>query len=337
MDFQIDTDLSKMCRVCVKNAVGKNMEYIYKSPDPVRPSLHTMLSAICATVFDSEEIHEQVARESFGMPKIVCLSCKAKIVAAYALHEICIESDRKLWEMIIIQRELSEDGVAIPNPETTEDEPQTEGGGSEPSSESPKLEASNDYLKVTGKSHSLGAPIQTCGACSVTFKAKRSIQNHMKTEHADLIKRCKQCDDVFFSDILLEDHRMFHLTGKKFSCEVCKKRFGTSTALRHHARSHVNYSPFKCDQCDRTYPSASTLQMHMVRHTNQRNIVCEHCPMRFHSKSALKSHMQTHTRERNFACDICDSRFTTQHSLVMHTVKHTGKKIALNTGQTEQL
>lgn len=324
MNFQVDTDASRLCRVCVKNAVGKNMEYIYKSPDPVRPSLHTMLSAICASVFDSEEIHEQVARESFGMPKVVCFNCKLKILAAYELHETCIESDRKLWEMIIIQRELMEDDVAIPCPETAEDKPQTEDGGTSGSTESTKVDPTNDYLKVTGRIYPIGAPIRKCELCDATFKTKKTIQKHMKTNHANSIKPCQECDDVFFSYNQLEDHRLFHRTGKKHSCEVCKKRFSTSTGLRLHARNHVNYTPFKCDQCDQTFPCSAALQVHVVKHTGQRNVICEQCPMRFYSKSSLKKHMQTHTRERNFACDICGSRFTSQYSLVSHTAKHTG-------------
>lgn len=330
MNFQMHTDISRLCRICLKDADGIQMEYIYKSPDSARPCLHTMLSAICAPVFDSEDIHEQVARESFGMPKAVCQNCKRRILAAYDLYEACIEGDRKLWEMIIIQKELIDEEDTKQQPRSTaRSKPQNEDAESmstEEPSEANKEDTGDKDASANKDDTYRNSTILTCDLCSASFKSKKNIRLHMKESHAESIKPCDQCDEIFVSEVQMEDHILYHRTGKKFSCVVCKKRFATTTAHRLHARTHVNFTPFQCDQCDKSFSTSSALQLHLTRHTGQRDIACELCPLRFYTKGSLKLHMITHTKEQKYACDICDSRFTTRDSLIIHTKKHTGER-----------
>lgn len=303
------------------------MEYIYKSSDPDRPSLHRMLSAVCAPVFDSEDVHEQIARESFGMPKSVCRICKLKVVAAYELYEACIEGDRKLWEMVIIQKELiGDEGATDEQPNTTEAQNEISKGVS--TRELPETanddSSEKDPASANTEEFYRNKTIFTCDVCSVNFISKKRLRIHILEFHPESVKQCQECDDIFVSEVQMEDHKLYHRTGKRFSCDVCKKRFSTTTGHRLHARSHVKFTPFQCDKCDKSFSTMGILKSHVMRHNGQRDIACEICPLRFYTKGSLKLHMITHTNEQKFACDICDSRFKNRDSLIKHTQKHSG-------------
>ncbi|KAL9692930.1 hypothetical protein quinque_012215 [Culex quinquefasciatus] len=107
MQLGIVADTKMLCRVCMV-PVEEHPANLYDDASPFGlPSLHEMLRTICATVFAKPE-----ADGLPNMPTIVCLVCRNAIVAAYNLHQQCIETDRRLGELVALMWELQGPGGA---------------------------------------------------------------------------------------------------------------------------------------------------------------------------------------------------------------------------------
>ncbi|KAL1380909.1 hypothetical protein pipiens_013857 [Culex pipiens pipiens] len=106
MQLGIVADTKMLCRVCMV-PVEEHPANLYDDASPFGlPSLHNMLRTICAPVFAKPEAEAIVP----NMPTIVCLVCRNAIVAAYNLHQQCIETDRRLGELVALMWELQGPG-----------------------------------------------------------------------------------------------------------------------------------------------------------------------------------------------------------------------------------
>lgn len=287
-------------------------------PNKDEPSIHSLLAVVCGPVFSTEELQ---ARELLGMPKIVCLPCKRKVVAAYELHEACIEADRKLWDMISVQKEL-QDLQEIST--DLEKEGNCEEPGDLSSKDAGEHYKRHDAVKIAKrKSGKFDASGRTCELCWTVTKFPKRLYEHMRKFHPDQILPCTECNAAFFSPTKLEEHKLFHVTGQKYTCNICKKRFKSASGVRNHIRGHGN-TQYQCDLCDKKCTNPSTLKTHRQWHNSERAFPCERCPSRFKTKGSLKQHMTVHTKERNYSCDLCGSKFTKSTSLIKHVLIHTG-------------
>ncbi|XP_053688348.1 GDNF-inducible zinc finger protein 1-like [Sabethes cyaneus] len=319
MEFYLQTDSSLLCRICMKDTTTIEAEDIYL-PDKDEPSIHSLLAVVCSSVFSKEELQ---TRELLGMPKIVCLPCKEKVVASYKLHEDCIEADRKLWDMISVQKELQDLQEINTDP----------GIDSAADKSGPELEEKErqnnirEALKIAKiESGRLDNSGTTCESCWAKMKTEKRLYEHMRKIHPNEILPCTECNAAFFSKFKLEDHKVFHITGLKYVCHICEKRFKSATGIRNHIRLHGASTEYQCDQCDRKCTNPSTLKLHRLWHTGERAYPCERCPSRFKTKGSLKQHMTVHTKEKNYSCDLCGSKFTKSTSLIKHVQIHSGER-----------
>ncbi|XP_055532702.1 zinc finger protein 595-like isoform X1 [Wyeomyia smithii] len=329
MEFHLLTDCSLLCRICMQDTTAIEAEDIY-SPAKDEPSIYSLLAVVCAPVFSKEELQD---RELLGMPKIVCLPCKQKIVAAYELHEACIEADRKLWDMISVQQELQDFqdiSTDLEDKERTETPDATEFTCDDTSNQLLEQERQHkirEVLKIAKyKLEKSGASDRTCELCWKVTKHAKRLHDHMRKFHPNEIVPCPECNAAFFSSLQLEEHKLFHLTGHLYACPKCKKRFKSATGMRAHIRSHSSTARFQCDKCDKKCTNLSMLKTHLLSHGGERAYPCERCPSRFKTKGALKQHETVHSKERNYSCDICGSKFTKSNSLVRHVQIHSEER-----------
>uniref|UniRef100_A0A8D8CH69 (northern house mosquito) hypothetical protein n=1 Tax=Culex pipiens TaxID=7175 RepID=A0A8D8CH69_CULPI len=106
MKFDLFADKKALCRVCMTATDGHRTD-LYDGTSLVagQPSLHGMLKAICAAVFDKSD-----ADYPPGLPTQVCANCRNAILAAFKLHQTCIETDRRLGELLALKWELQDLG-----------------------------------------------------------------------------------------------------------------------------------------------------------------------------------------------------------------------------------
>lgn len=335
MDIPERAKLASHCRICMKK-IGRTGSVNIYSPSATGGTqalnLYEMLRTICAPVFGAEEYQD--IKESSEVPRSVCSGCKRRIVSAYDLYKECIETDRKLRELLVVKQELKDsdiddDGLlveakALVDFENDEGEDK-EDVRTEPMLVDTHVEDLDEHDKRVKKNSN---PCKrTCPLCSKVFKTIREMKTHMKEVHLDEVYCCGTCEEVFLEDTQRQEHELTHTTDRPHECSYCKEKFRSPTDLRYHTMNHTNDHPFRCSECGKGFPKKYALQEHMLRHTSDKAFVCGLCPSRFHTKGELKKHMVTHTLERSHVCDICGNRFTTNASMMKHVRRvHTGER-----------
>lgn len=327
--MQLDSDTRPLCRVCAQAKEG-HLTNLYDASTFVRgqPNLHTMLRAVCAPVFDKPDAP--------GMPSNVCAVCRNSIIAAYKLHKLCVESDRRLTEMLHVQEEPEELAVVtvkeelvveqtkLDDPFDRSEEEGSEKDNAELKSEDPKKTQnvrvkkahSTRRSKLLGKSKRKSKARHPCKFCPDAFRTGVGLVEHSKTAHPDVAFVCDPCKKIFFTEAELESHREMHISGKKYACDICGKRFKHSQNAKGHRTSH--FGPYPCPTCGKMFNLLSSRKIHMARHAGIKRFACSLCSNRFVTKGELVQHMITHTKQRNYVCEICGSQFGKSDSLVSH-------------------
>ncbi|XP_065092593.1 zinc finger protein OZF-like [Ochlerotatus camptorhynchus] len=336
MELSLGTDLSELCRVCTQDVAFSSSENIYVQASPDCLSIYTKLNAICSQIFAAEYDQKSQPVESHRMPQTVCSDCRSKIESAYRLHQTCIESHRKLWEMLTgcpAPSTVKQENEAMVPIEATQPQQQfaevfveTLDPEKEVASKAQVEDESTDSKTAAGKSRK---PRQyRCERCSATMNRPFAVKKHMKLKHQDEIFYCSsgRCDEVFFTEEKLEEHKLIHSTGLRHACHICQKRCKSLYYLREHMHNHTGETPYLCPECGKAFSNKPSLRQHLVRHSDEKAFVCCQCPSKFHTKGALKVHMLTHTKEKNFPCETCGARFNLKHALFSHIMVHTNER-----------
>uniref|UniRef100_A0A1Q3EYH8 C2h2-type zn-finger protein n=1 Tax=Culex tarsalis TaxID=7177 RepID=A0A1Q3EYH8_CULTA len=335
-------NLKQLCRVCMRSNPPETYNIYAPLADPSQPNLHRMLSSVCAPVFScSEDSSNQNSKEWLGLPKIVCASCRQSILDAYKLHTKCIETDRRLWEMIRVKQEVhieqDEDQVF---PECSDD-PLLEEEANSPKQELEDDESDEAWMepvddlnddssnsrKSAGKKPRAYCPKKhRCDRCTDVYTSIRELKQHIINQHPEKAHKCSMCDKALFNEQLLSSHMLGHTTGKGRECDVCHERFKSYSGLKAHKIKHTG-SLFMCSICDKSFTSKHTLEVHIQRHIGEKQFSCSQCPMRFVTRAEVRVHASTHNKTQNHVCEICGSRFTRNVSLVKHVkVVHAGER-----------
>nr|XP_029730670.1 zinc finger protein OZF-like [Aedes albopictus]XP_029730671.1 zinc finger protein OZF-like [Aedes albopictus] len=332
MASQPDTNVAALCRICIRDVSDVPAVNIFE-PSSKDPSIYSKLSIICSKVFASEPEPKPLAQEEQakekGLPVSVCPECKSKIDQAFDLHELCIESDRKLWEMltdpvgVVIKHELGD----VILPEKIQQLPEV---FTECLSELPLNvqhgAAKEDPKKCKAKTK--GRRQFRCEKCTATTDRAFGLYKHMRLKHPKEALVCyyRKCHQVFFDEVKFQEHRKTHTVVKLNEpqpCPNCGKLFKSLDGIKAHADQCAGNTPFLCTECGKAYSYAASLRQHVMRH-KEKSFECDQCPVKFHTNISLKKHMLTHTKERKFSCDTCGSRFTMKHTLLKHIQLHTG-------------
>ncbi|KAL1378584.1 hypothetical protein pipiens_015492 [Culex pipiens pipiens] len=325
MQFDLVRDTTKLCRVCLSGSDGHRID-LYEVSE--QSSLHEMLKAICATVFDKSD-----AEYPPGMPTTVCADCRSAILVAFKLHQTCVDSERRLVELLALKWELRD----LKSEEESGD-PLKSAGGEAPQEEVLSVEV-EDHVKTEREMHLLEEE-------QPKDEMKDSL---LDSEHGDTIKveeldlmhvddnengdisesglkpfACDVCPMRFITKIEFQAHMLTHTKQQDHVCDLCGSRFTKKYSLKAHIkRVHEGIRPFPCSQCSLKFSTAHRLQIHMYTHTGEKPNKCELCPQAYAQTNDLVKHVaRAHGDGNPYLCDLCDEGFKLMTDLRQHYRVH---------------
>lgn len=100
-----------------------------------------------------------------------------------------------------------------------------------------------------------GTKIFPCPDCPKQFKRKDMFWAHQSSDHSGPTIGCDECNRVFSSEMLLENHLVkAHM--KKLSCSVCGKKYQSRVGLvAHENLVHNGSRKFECKNCHKLFVS----------------------------------------------------------------------------------
>lgn len=275
------------------------------------------------------------------MPSNVCAVCRNAIIAAYKLHKLCIESDRKLVEMldepeeavVEVKEEVVVEQAKLDDPFDRSDEEGSEEENVEEKPVKPEKRQKEDYYAK-----------RTCKVCSGDFPTIRDMLDHMKKFHPSVKcekipgprlfnmpnrkckgkHRCKLCSDAFRTRDGLIAHSKSAHPGVAFVCQSCKIIFLSEAELESHKEMHITGKKYECDICHKRFRHSQTVKGHRTTHFGP--YPCPTCGKTFNILASLKLHMARHAGIKRFACSLCSNRFVTKGELVQHRITHTKQR-----------
>uniref|UniRef100_A0A8D8AME1 Zinc finger protein 181 n=1 Tax=Culex pipiens TaxID=7175 RepID=A0A8D8AME1_CULPI len=275
-------DTTALCRGCMTPKEG-NCTNLYDSCSlPAgQPSLHEMLKIICVPVFGKSE-----AGDPPGMPTDVCSSCRHAIVAAFHLHQMCVETDRRLSELLALRWELE-------GPD-----------GGDP------LQAC-DSIETNVADKRIKDPL----SCNEQL-------DMIKDEPLDLMDENEE-DCVEPNPAENKEGEADKTNSEKLHhCEICNQSFTKMSAkVTHISFRHPDVGdprgPFTCDLCGETFAFRGPMRLHRVSHLGE--VVCT-CGRSFSSKKTFNAHIDagTCTGAQEKECKLCNKTFRTLYSAVNH-------------------
>ncbi|XP_075988079.1 uncharacterized protein LOC142984409 [Anticarsia gemmatalis] len=145
--------------------------------------------------------------------------------------------------------------------------------------------------------------------------------------------RCEYCEDVFYLDSGLNNHRVIHKGVKNpFTCHICKVSFATYSRCTTHKTTHGFYkrsladAKKQADSSSKDQPSATGIlgygDFPVVKH-----FLCGDCGRSYLHWTYLQVHRRMKHANENFLykCNQCELTFPTSWSLAYHRKKVHGK------------
>ncbi|XP_039438272.1 zinc finger protein 883-like [Culex pipiens pallens] len=339
MQFDLVRDTTKLCRVCLMDSDGHRTD-LYEVSDQL--SLHEMLKAICATVFDKSD-----AEYPPGMPTTVCADCRNAVLAAFKLHQTCIDNERRLVELLALKWELQDleieeefgDPLKSTNKELlsveVENHAKTEGETHLLEEEQPKDEMEDS---LSAGEHGNTIKVEELDLMDVDDNENGDIP-----ETGEIVERssgedtnkttCIICSKSFGNVVMLRKHMA--LEHQLHMCEFCPKSFRIRASFTRHRRQHLKKHPergssgsrkvYSCQYCEETFKVGMQLMRHKAAvHRNVKDpnqpFTCRLCAESYATATELMTHKKTHENPVNCSCG---RRFKNDMRLQAHTASGT--------------
>ncbi|XP_062549065.1 zinc finger protein 70-like [Armigeres subalbatus] len=329
-------DNAERCRICLSDSQHGLVSLQMKVVDNL--SVADLITSISAVLISDEDL----------LPRCCCEICTNKLLHAYALANLCRETDKKL-RTICKDRQL-----ALAKEDTVrEASPEMEG------------QSSNDNSMDQGKCNDDETEIglTVCCACRTDFETTEAFTDHISKVHepdrtSDDSKKPYQCDICFkryFKKTSLNRHKRMGAIGSKIGalmneedptdhrCCGCRKDFASADDLKEHSSlEHINervvddLRPYECDICFKRYSKKASLSRHFRERLVEKrprllrrlaSNQCCGCHQKFSSEEQLNRHSkQIHEPDRRedingvrpFECGICFSRYFSQEAFNRH-------------------
>lgn len=176
-------------------------------------------------------------------------------------------------------------------------------------------------------------PVTTArGVKSVARGRKKGEPQDDAAAKLPTVFACKQCDDCFFTQELLDTHIQTQHAEKlpgKFECSYCQYSSNNRGHIIEHERTHTGERPHVCRICRKGFMRREHLDTHLRIHTKERPHECRQCGQRFSDAANLSQHRRNqHTGPAavTHVCRVCGKGFKRMPELRIHMVIHTGLK-----------
>ncbi|XP_053401417.1 uncharacterized protein LOC123550620 isoform X2 [Mercenaria mercenaria] len=171
-----------------------------------------------------------------------------------------------------------------------------------------------------------------CKECDAILPSKKAFVSHVKTQHSnsdELMegikdKKCTVCDKKFDKKTDLENHMVIHSAERTQECPACHKKYKLLHTLERHIKDvHNNDVVFTCSECDEEFEVKTKLDLHVkLFHTG--NYQCLTCYEEFPERSLLEEH-QFQNHDFALVCSKCKGKFETSLKLKNHLKEHTSQ------------
>ncbi|XP_055622458.1 uncharacterized protein LOC129766023 [Toxorhynchites rutilus septentrionalis] len=318
--------LSALCRVCMCNPQqgedGKYLESLYRTTVESK-TLHSMLVTVCSPL-------AQGSNE--GMPDKICTLCKAKVVQAYKLYEMCIKSDERIRKLmqtqqttggVLIKQEIIDDENDVANADLYYD-PQV------------KKEDAYDY-EYPFEGHFYGPSLASVAYSTPNLRIQ-SVRNG--PEVLVQFQNQKTLVDAAPKPVL-EFEKFVKVTSKGHQCTLCERDFKYFSYFKQHALAqHDPTKPYKCDQCKYTFKTEQRLLLHMKTHIDVEDLPLaveltdakpkqepdldqSEDPLSEEDLNEVNISISPDTGEKVYKCLVCQKQLSTLPLYRRHRTVHT--------------
>ncbi|XP_053680542.1 zinc finger protein 37 homolog [Anopheles nili] len=322
-------------------------------------SLHMMLVELFPSVFNEEQIKRD---ECLKWPNSICVECKRKVLGAYSLYDLCINSEIQL-KKYVPHTEVDVGDVLVKSEHADETDP---------------MLVSNTCQEITKpletNTKKRGRPVR------ISNKSLSAKQSEDSTEGGAVTiadQLCTTSDHFENNSGTKDEETTFEIT--KNTRNVRKSRLRTKTTSSTERKSSLNKRPkesgigneqekkenrtkrrsndlkekkekkikhssekvpehdendteeletkvdlYRCILCDGpVYTSPKELTEHLKAMHPQQIRSCDKCPKVFVSEQVFQHHQYCHATGRSFFCLFCDKGFQNQQLLNSHIRTHT--------------
>lgn len=184
------------------------------------------------------------------------------------------------------------------------------------------------YLRIHEKSHSVQKSEFKCH-CGKEFVNKHILAQHILMVHERAFKfRCQFCPKAYPCRKSLKEHVLTQHTKKDVRdkiCEICSRAFITEMQLTAHMKEvHTEGAiPCEVEGCPKRFHKISKLKRHMKMHTQEKSYRCDKCPNAYSHASHLYRHQEAVHLGLVFPCEVpgCLTNFRRRDNYRVHLLK----------------
>uniref|UniRef100_A0A1Q3EXQ3 Putative c2h2-type zn-finger protein n=1 Tax=Culex tarsalis TaxID=7177 RepID=A0A1Q3EXQ3_CULTA len=159
-----------------------------------------------------------------------------------------------------------------------------------------------------------------CDYCPMEYFTRPEMLLHTKQVHLNAFEvKCPECSLSFKTKSTLNQHLKSHTNQRTHTCSVCGFGFKSYTHLNRHIKSVHQDVRYNCEHCEISYGRKDKLRMHMEKvHNIQTYFVCDICLQSYNARDKLEEHKTHHENPKPLQCGVCLAAYVTQEEFDTH-------------------
>ena len=307
--YKKDNKKKKLCLVCGKAVVGKNMSSHIIRVHSDNPKL---MCSYCNYETRKGEGRMKRHEQIHLTDKIECDFCTCSTRAEEALgkhkvkvHELgeihmCTSCDYKSeFKNMLKRHELTH---SIDSPYTCD--------------ECDFKTKTPHSLKIHSFYHQ--DPKFVCDNCEYTSHSAANLYTHKIVKHQTAKHECVQCGKLFHYKRHLHRHQASH-TGADFQCSECGTSFYRKDKLKNHLRNVHQQSEMESAKLTSEIKDLPHDKTFGIKVNSLRNHICTFCPKTFTCSKHLSRHKNSVHSLTELSCEFCQKTFSRKDKLIIHT------------------